>query len=1325
MDDQNKNSAEDTQKTQQTFERVQHMRTAIKNAEDGEAVSAAVTEYAKDSTYRQSDSYEAAKKIDRAVDYASLLASDDHINTNRSKFLKKSGAEQQALLDEYQQAAGSLLKAEFGDDYLQYNTHQSIAEKGVWIKESKLTQDEINTLNSWLSNPTNITLTEDAKDLMRAHGVEVDKCNMSYLRSRAVTLAHDGKSVTSKGVNLQQRQAATTMMKDKSTLSSEEISTVMDSLRAKRLGEAAVNNESLQRFLDKHPKADKTAWNNIIKQSKRAQAEATKKGIDLAEEFLDADAIKEVEAVFNDLGEITDSTGIFQQNAWRGLTNFFLGEMAAPINTAMMIGGIGKKIYNFGYNRYLEKSKNKATQEFRKSMRSARESLRGAQGREARYNAKRDIKDLRAKRRYERTQTRRYGSDPSKWKGTFKPGQRKAYGNTLRAKILKKLDNPISRFIGKIFGLKGKITKFVTGIFKKVLVFLGKAFLCLIAGGCILAPIFTIAFMGVTTFLYMFKVLEPKYAQNCINNLNYLDKWYVEAVEKDILYDHALLDEYGSVTGRSKFIHPKYETYIGLSESGAKVGKFVDEYGKEISSGNNILPIFTAFKYRTAADINESTYVAASAYGQELYWRTHKVSENVDDGAKTEKRDITVCPKDKLEYCISPYVHEYGGGGGTVVETPYNPFLDDVKNGTFSEQRREYCDSPFIEFYELNENTGKCWGQEKIEHTHSAEGQYPCWETTYTCSGIHVHTDDCYEIRTVTPTPSPKESSGGKTIVLTRVDKNNPTSTQNPTPTPMTERVPVCGLTEHPEHTDACFTTEFVCDLEEHTHNFLQSEVYGTFYERVGLSPEGTASIYSEAPSGTGIIRRETKCGYFSVSCPGHCPGHLEIERTIECTMDIEHIVQEDDLVFTSDALTIGEDVLQAAGTQKWKNLVQNVGILPLEDWYTGENSPFSTVPYGGGDVKMYRDYSSDELAVLYNNESLAKALLDEINAMSSSRYQRSLSTEKLALIGAGLSINFNSRYSASNRYATNVRVPVFTEENLPPALRKEFKNRYELTDVVSKDITNAVDYVSPFIYDNFAMSETVGGITINNYLFRNGWGYFPQVDYHISSNRRGEFQWFIDKDMLVSVSGGYDEGYQYAIEAFAEESDLYFNNGLPPVDIETISSPLLQKAVKAVREMKEDIDSGPYDSPDNPASALKTLFCYMDGDHSRYYDSEEATFYRYNSPPQFSDITPMYNTILGKKFLLNTEYTQSTGSWNNQTFGYHYVYVIDEADKAGNWGAGEKYYYCLIYDTGVQDETKTDTDTEDYRFRFVTLSEKNLEFYESSYPDAYQEKTY
>ena len=82
--------AEDAKKQQQTFERVQHMHTAIKTAEDGDKVATAVAEYAQDSTYRQSDSYEAAQKLNRGLNYASILATDNQITKNRSTFLKKS-----------------------------------------------------------------------------------------------------------------------------------------------------------------------------------------------------------------------------------------------------------------------------------------------------------------------------------------------------------------------------------------------------------------------------------------------------------------------------------------------------------------------------------------------------------------------------------------------------------------------------------------------------------------------------------------------------------------------------------------------------------------------------------------------------------------------------------------------------------------------------------------------------------------------------------------------------------------------------------------------------------------------------------------------------------------------------------------------------------------------------------------------------------------------------------------------------------------------------------------------------------------------------------
>ena len=341
--------------------------------------------------------------------------------------------------------------------------------------------------------------------------------------------------------------------------------------------------------------------------------------------------------------------------------------------------------------------------------------------------------------------------------------------------------------------------------------------------------------------------------------------------------------------------------------------------------------------------------------------------------------------------------------------------------------------------------------------------------------------------------------------------------------------------------------------------------------------------------------------------------------------------------------------------------------------------------------------------AIFYNNASLGTRFINNLSG-SSSRWQLLNGATKDQLKASILDVFKNNDWQ--NRYAVNVRLPILAKEKVPAEFKTELKEMYQLTDNISEEITNAADYVSPFAFDAFGITDTVAGNSLTHYLFRNGWGYFPKTNvYNSDGTTRGEWKWFVDDHLLNSASGYYTEGYRYAVEAFQTESNLYFTNGAPPVDITTIENPLLRRTVEAVRAMEEDINKGQYAAPNNASAAFKTLFNYMRGVHAWNYGTSPNAFYGFGAPVIQED------TILGKKFLTNTENTVVQAGWRRQRFGYHYLYVISEAANTGNAGAKEKYYYCLIYDT--------DDHNEKYHFRFVTMSEKNLEFFDSAYQNA------
>lgn len=1179
------------QDSQRTYQRLQDLHRTWTNTDRKDRLAASAEEYFADSTYRQSEESDAVRKIDRKLSTAALLSADYHITSNTEAFDRLSAEERDSVWEEYQDTARSLLKNEVGDYQSLGYDEETLYRQGYIEYKVKLEQSELDGLQAWLnsSNPADSPeLAGLLQDLNTYRGCNFDLTNMVVARTQAAQILSDKQSVIRRELSQQASDAAQALTEKADEISAVTKSRIMDTVRNKRLDELKETDTSLRQFMEQHPNASAKDWQKAIDRSKNEFSGKapegrrslnkrnlqTKSDTDTKHEIpvFTQETVTALEDTFHTFGEVTESTGFYRKNAATDVLAFFTGDLAPAVNLLNMGGKAVAKGYEIAYRRWLEKSKNAGTQTYRESLSKARQGIHSDNAR-TRYESRNRIKDIKREHRYEKIQTKRYGSDRPKWD---KSGARrhKKFDDTLKGRALSKLNNnALSKALGKLFHLKKLLGK---GLMKAGL-FLGKGIAMLI-GGMIsmsiqLLPIILLAFYAAAAFSSLFSFLTPEYAQNCINNLNILDEMYMRAVENEARMKYTKSKD-GHFTKESIYTSHDYHTSILLDTT--KVGQFINEYGEPVASGNNILPIFMAFKHRTGCDLNKETYVAAAAYGQMMYWRTHSVNETAGDNAEQAHLNF------RTDDC-KDYKHDKSGTT-TSDNIPYAVYEED------SIKKREYC----------KEATAK-QGSKVIcgikEHTHAGDCYSPVCGME-----IHLHSDNCF------------------------TDDDNDIYTEDGE---LLQLVADCGEEEH-AHAQECLV--LTCEKQEHTHSNALSKAYSSEY--------GCCTGYSYT------------CYKAVVTCPGHCPGHLEAEYSIQVITDIENIVKLDDLVFTPEARTFGWTVSQFFGTLEgngktfcqnisdwWKGLFNTTDLFGLDDFY--ENYVLD-ITYGMGknEASMFKDFGDTKNAIFYNNASVMPELL-----LSSSLVNYRYRTENPQIFSG-----FGCRNDSENK------------------------------------VFDSTDYPSPFLVDSFEME----GYSV----FLNGWGFYP-----LTGSRNPDWVWCVDPDFLTAVTGTYADGYQYAVNAFYEESGLYFSNAAPGADVNELEDKNLTDVISALNRIADSFPEV-YKKEHFMSTAFNYLADYLSGKDSSRYCPPSCWYEKAGKKVEIET-----NTILCRKYIVNSENGKNTDTWVRSYNNYYYLYVISEAEKAGNYGAGEKYYYCLVHDADA-----------DRQFRFVTMSETDLKLYDRSY---------
>lgn len=1224
----NNNNVSEQQTPQKTFEQIQDMHRAWNTHDKGDRGLAAAEEYIADSTYRESEESDAARRLNRYANTAALFSTDYHDNYNTDIYDKMTDAQKDALHDEYTAAAESLLKQvnNYGGVG---RTAEDLYTKGFYEEDVKLSEQQITALQNWMENPLDAQDGNKViKDLNDLYGANISSTNMVAAKAKVSQIINDSKYTCRVDLSQELLNAAqaVTEKNRKDNISSITKSQIIDTVRTKRLNELKSTDKALQQFMEEHPNATAADWRNLIDNAKRHHGlDFSQSGIDDPVKSLstisnrnlpliEANTALSLEEIFGDIGEVTGSTGLYKQDATMGALNFFLGDMGSVISTGHMLG---KTVYNFkerAYDRWLKKSKDAKTADYRQKMSEARQGRNSANAGE-RYKSRNNTRDLKREHRYEKRQTRRYGADRSKWE-KYTAKTHKNFDDTLKGRVLNRLNrSPVGKALGKVFNIKKLIAEFVKKLGMGVMKWIGIGILGLIGTAIQLVPLIVIVFYVVATFTSIFSSLKPEYAQNCINNLNSLDKMYMKAVENEVYIEYARQDEDGNYTDDTEFKSPDYHTYIKLDTT--QVGQFVNEYGEEIGSGNNILPIFMAFKQRTGCDIDHDTYVAAAAYGQMMYWRTHKIDETTGDDSSNAHLNFRQCAESGETGC-GIYLHK---------ENKLN-YYGIIPKNTYSND------------YRYNEDSKLTYHAEDVEvcNNHSVE-LAPVFLGMHKCGKIEhpEHTSYCYG------------------------------------------PVQICaGITEtHTEHDSSCYTTGIVCGLEIHTHDTIITK-HGT----------GKDAYYSNP------------CFDIKVECLGHCPGHMEAQYTIQCVMDIENIVKYDDLVFTEDSLTYGSTVNNWAGNLEndWRDFTTSISNwwsaafnteerFGLNDFY---NKYILNTLYGVGnnEAAMFKDYGTSTKAIFYNNYSLVNRFFSD-----SSLYYPLMSASETGK--NNLKKNFTS-VEETNGTSWNSSINVRkSTEGLGPDVKTTIKKKYKISNATINTDYDSTDYLSPFLFDSFQLDGRYS-------TFKNGWGFY-QERYRPGGWEKDpdSWTWCVDLKFLQSVTGTYDDGYQYAVDAFYEESGLYFSNAVPSIDMSTTSNTTLKNVVKALKQMEANFPFKDTDIPAKMATAFKHLLGYLNGEQPRGSASKNA----YYGTADVTNDSLKAGTILGRKYIVNTERSGSPDNWTKCSYDYYYLYIICEADKSGNWGAGEKYYYCLVYDPDVESQ-----------FRFVTMSATSLKLYEKSY---------
>lgn len=1175
-------SPQDGQQARRTFEQIQQMHHAMNAADKPDRTLAAAEEYVADNTYRQSEEAGSARKIDQGISMAALISADYQTVKDTEAFDRLDAFEQTAVITEYQKSARDIVRREVSDFDVSGHTAEELYQQGYVDYSRKLSDTEREKLEAWCTSPNPAADPSLAGTLeqMNLAGFNFDLSNMAVARTQVKGLLDDGTVSFRKELSQEAMDALKGLTEDTSRLSAVTKSKMMDTVRTRKLGQLKQDNDSVRKFMEQHPYATKMEW-------RRAMDASGKHAV------LDEEAVSGLDKLFSTYGDITQSTGLYRRDATTRALTFFTGDLAPAINLMSMGGRMGYKAYDIAYRKWLEKSKDTSTEAYRKSLRESRDGLRSTNAR-TRYEARNRTRDIRREHRFEKKQAKKYGSDRKNWDSDSAPvKKRKSFDDTLKGKSLNKLNNSAAgKFLGKMFGLKGVLKKLALLLGKYLLIGFGVLSLSAFMAALALAPLLVVTFLAAGTFQYMFSSLSPEYAQNCINSLNILDEMYVRAVENETYLAYMKPGELGEVTGESIYESPKYDTQIKLD--GTNIGQFVDEYGNEIASGNNILPIFSAFKYRTGCDVNESTYVAAAAYGQMMYWRTHSVSPVIGDGNSDGHLD---------------FVEDCGCGEYKHTKPMFSP------SGLVPSDKKGYCDD-----YNISVSEKTSCG--KSEHVHGGI-ESSCYRRT--CNGHHD--ESCYEWHVFT----------------------------YPDGTVGSMRIRVCGTDCHygsPFHTDSCY--KFVCKKEEHTHSNQLSYNDHTY---------------------------STPCYKVTVTCNKHCPGHVTAQRTITCIMDITNIVKRDDLIFAEDAMTYGEDVFQWTGTVEsnftawadrvgdwWAKLFGTTELFDTADFY---NDYIMNTRYGvgGNEAVMFKAAGDTEhKAIFYENASILDAML------GSQQVQAILHT--YSVDGSAIKEELKLNFLRGGRYRNYTR----TEEPWYQALL----DVYHVRSTYCKDgIPYASDYLSPFIFDTFTLDGEIP-------LFRNGWGF-----YDVSATDK--WIWCVDPDFLLSCIGIYEDGYQYAVDAFHGESGIAFSNSAPSIDGSSIEDTDLRSAFAAVERLGSDayIDGSMayavtrlMNELGNRTVTPELLISLGD---SAWYDRMPETGFFVGA-----------NTLLARKYLYLTDHYE--GSWEHAQERYYYLYVVSPAEDTGNWGASETYYYCLLYEAEAAG-----------CFRFVLLSETELNLYERS----------
>jgi len=1279
------------QDMQKTYQQLQQMNRTWKSTDGSDRVAAIAKEYVDDSSVKQAEEVQVIQKADQKISMASLLSADYQTITNTEVFDRMSDADQAILVQEYYQETRNFLESEIGPYKSAGLTEEDVFRQGFVIYEKTLSTEEASQIQAWLDAEQNGTLSSDQSlknlisDLNTQYHLQLDETNSAIVRAQLQNYLSQNKVPRRVECSQEALNAAQLLAEDRHTYSAETKSLMVETVRSKHLSELKANNASVRKFMEEHPNATMADFKKAMEASREALARnkreekeeeenqgrnssndtsaqnprdidieddsdnipssddsgtievdylsdsakaietkdttqrtsfyagddiriAREQHIPLKEKMLDPTAVfdeeglEELSKIFENYGELTQSTGMFRQDAAIRALSFLTGDLAPAINLLSMGGKAGKKVYDISYNRWLEKSKDASTQAYRESMKKAKDRTKSSSAAE-RYYGKQDVRELRAQKRFEKRQTKKYGTDRSKWGSQTPPTKpRTKFDDTIKGKLLGKLNNSkLGKALGKFFGLKAKFQQWAmkmgASLLKAGAIAYFKFAVATIAIGVIAVAIIplVIAIAGI------FSSVMPEYAQNAINNLNTLDKMYVFSVKNEIVNYYCDHDE---ETGDPIYDKAKYESHkwdVHLDLEDAKV-YFIDENSHDIPNGNNVLPIMAAFKYRTGAEIDHGSYVAASAYAKVMYWKTHTVE--IEEGVPDYEAHL-----DFVEDCgCRSYKHE--------------PTLDSKPR-----DRKNICDD-----YE-------------------------------------------YEV---------------------------------------TSKLK-CTLAHHPQHTSSCYRSY---------PRYRNGRIVGYSSRLVCTKPLHSHKAFPVTETEDSIT---TPCYHVRITCNGHCPSHVTPQRTVKCYMDVLNIVKRDNLIFTKESLTYGEDVLQWTGTLEqnfdewvdtclgpWWNRITHPNAtydFSRLDFY---NEYIANTHYGTGknEAKLYKNYGDNSTkAIFYSGASLYTSLVNDFKLRNSlGATYKPLTQLTGALAGPNrefvdsLVANFTFITSGTtlDRLNEATNLSQVDPNNLDGLLRYKTRvdgidfdlydkllDHYKVQTHYLEGNALATDYLSPFIWDVFTMDGETP-------TFRNGWGFYDREQPYADSYA---WEWAIDPKQLTYAVGTYHDGYQAAIDYFHDEMGLYFNNGAISEKVLETNSTRLISAVDAIEETAGRLGSGRSYSPTD----VFNIFLQSITNNAAYH-----IYYGSMQGKNGDNLTIGENMLLAKNHLATHEKYENVATWETNYENYTYIYVICEVNSSdtniGNWGAGEKYYYCVVYSPPAYGDFSND-----HLLRITMISEEEL----------------